>query len=215
MNYTFLVPFIILLMAIIICDKKYAMLRDSTKLTIHKPYSWSRVQMAWWTLIILSSFVAILWQNSVAPVFDESVLILLGISAGTIATARVIDISDDTAEGIFRHQDSIGKNFFLDILCDESGVSIHRFQTLLFNLVFGCWFIIEVNAGLNKCFSKECANEIMPIILPNNLILLALSSAMYVLLKSTENRILKDASSNNDLPDTVPDESISSTIAQG
>ena len=215
MTYTFLLPFATMLFVIIYFDKKYAMLRDSTKAATHKPYSWSRVQMAWWTLLILSSFIAILCQNGVAPEMDESSLILLGISVATTATARMIDISDETKEGVIRHQDSFGKNFFLDILSDEGGVSIHRFQTLVFNLAFGVWFIAEVNIGLHTCTTEACSNAIIPIISPNNLILLGLSSATYAALKSTENKIPTVATIHNDEPDTVPDEAIITTIAQG
>ena len=81
----FLIVFVALTVAIYYCDKKYAMLRDTSTLII-KPFSLSRVQMAWWTLIVLSSFITILIVLHQAPNLRESTLILLGISSATRAT---------------------------------------------------------------------------------------------------------------------------------
>ena len=215
MNYTFWIPFAVLLFSTIICDKKYGMLRDITKATVHKPYSWSRVQMAWWTLIILSSFIAILWQNGKAPDLHSSILILLGISAATTASARMIDIADEEKPGTIRHQDNFGKNFFLDILSDENGVSIYRFQTLIFNATNGGWMIAQVLANLHTCQTGDCINEIIPLVTNNNLILLGLSSATYAILKSTENKSTSAVLTTKEEADTVPDEAMNSTIAQG
>jgi hypothetical protein len=114
-------------------------------------------------------------------------VILLGISAATTATARVIDISDK--EKFNRtHQDDFGKNFFIDILSDQNGVSVHRFQTIVFNAVFGIWFIGEVLVHLKPEILQANIDLIMPPISNNNLILLGLSSATYAALKMTENR---------------------------
>ena len=184
-TYQFWVIFLVLLIAIIYFDKKYCMLRDVSKVNAHPPYSWARVQLAWWTTIVLSAFVCIFWSTGVAAQLNKSTVILLGISAATTTTARLVDMSDMEKMDYSRHQDSFGKNFLLDILSDQTGVSVHRFQTLIFNIVFGVWFIITVLKGLNAGVD---ANAIMPVIEDNNLILLGLSSATYVALKITENK---------------------------
>jgi len=180
------------------------MLRDISKAGSHQPYSWARVQLAWWTVIVLSSFVAILWGKGIAATLNSSTVILLGISAATTATARVIDMSDQEKSN-WRHQDDFGKNFLLDILSDNNGVSVHRFQTVVFNVVFGVWFIRAVlnnlvidcgayiaDAGLLKLCKSDTINYIMPPITDNNLILLGLSSATYAALKMTENSAAKN-----------------------
>jgi hypothetical protein len=129
-----LANFAVLVTAVIYFDRKYCMLRDMTTANLHQPYSWSRVQLAWWSVIILSCFITIIIMKGAAPTLDISTVILLGISAATTATAKAIDISDaEKNEGI-RHQDDFGKNFFLDILSDGT-VSVHRFQTIVFNCV--------------------------------------------------------------------------------
>jgi hypothetical protein len=188
MIYQFWIIFAILFFSILIFDKKYCMLRDISKSAGHQPYSWSRVQLAWWTVIVLTSFITIiLVEKGIAPTLNSSTVILLGISAATTATARVIDISDK--EKFNRtHQDDFGKNFFIDILSDQNGVSVHRFQTIVFNAVFGIWFIGEVLVHLKPEILQANIDLIMPPISNNNLILLGLSSATYAALKMTENR---------------------------
>jgi hypothetical protein len=227
MIYQFWIVFAILLFAIIIFDKKYCMLRDISKAPGHQPYSWSRVQLAWWTIIILSSFIAIIWGKGAAPTLNSSTVILLGISAATTATARVIDISDRD-KLIRMHQDDFGRNFFLDILSDQNGVSVHRFQTIVFNGVFGMWFIHAVlnnltndcsiytqDAHLLELCLKDKINYIIPPISDNNLILLGLSSATYAALKMTENRANEKTATPEEQPETVADEANNTTIAQG
>ncbi len=178
---------VLLLMAIIIIffDRKYAMLRDTSSAT-KKPYSYSRVQLAWWTVIVLSSFIAIFIVKCDAPTMERSQLILLGISTVTIASARLIDNSDEKNPAVlYRNQDSESENFMLDILSDENGVSIPRFQAVVFNLVFGIWFMIKVMHNIDVVAD---ASMIMPVLSDNNLILLGLSSGTYAALKATENK---------------------------
>ena len=117
MLYPFWITAGLLIAIVIFFDKKYCMLRDSSKASSHQPYSWSRVQLVWWTVIILSSLITVLLVKGTAPTLDISSVILLGISAATTATARVIDLSEQQTQGLIRHQDDFGKNFFLDILC--------------------------------------------------------------------------------------------------
>jgi len=227
MIYQFWIIFAILFFSVLVFDKKYCMLRDISKATQHQPYSWSRVQFAWWTVIVLSSFITILWVKHIAPTFHSSTVILLGISAATTATARIIDISDQEKFS-WTMQDDFGKNFFRDILSDQNGVSVHRFQTVVFNIVFGIWFIHAVlnnldidcsaytqDAHLHEMCLKDTVNYIMPPISDNNLILLGLSSATYATLKMTENKSSAKAETTDAQPETVPDEANVATIARG
>ena len=69
-------------------------------------------------------------------------------------------------------------------MSDEVNVNMHRFQTVIFNAVFGIWF---VNSVLTS-FLTANVDMIMPVITMNNLILLGLSSATYAALKTTENK---------------------------
>lgn len=185
-------------------DQKYGMLRDSS-LAAKKPFSFARVQLAWWTTIVLASFISVMLCKHAIPTFDSSTLVLLGISVATTGAARVIDQSDQSNPAIVRGQNQPGENLFLDILSDGTGVNIHRFQTVVFNLVFGVWFIAAVLRNLPQCpaihctdlmtcincsadASKAAYNFIIPRICDNNLILLGLSAGTYAALKTTENK---------------------------
>jgi len=225
MVFQFWALFAILTACVVFCDRKFNMLRDLSKAS-PRPYSWSRVQLAWWTILILTAFVSIMLQTGHAPNLHHSTLVLLGISAGTTAAARVIDLNDQQNSLVFRHQDIKTSNFFLDILSDQNGVSIQRFQSLIFNAVFGIWFIASVLGNLgdpNFClgdFAKgdpnlaQCllhsTDFLIPIVSDNNLILLGLSSATYAALKITENK----GTASETLNEKVVDEALN-TPAQG
>lgn len=180
----FWIVFLVLLFLVIYFNTKYSLLKDLSTAD-HKPYSFSRVQLAWWSVIILSSLITILFFKGIIPTFDTSTIILLGISAATTATGRIIDDSDKS-KGILRIQNQNSDNFILDILSDSNGVSIHRFQTVIFNLSFGIWFICTVLYNLNHFTGS--VNNIIPVMVENNLILLGLSSGTYAAIKTTENK---------------------------
>jgi hypothetical protein len=192
--------------AIIYCDFKFGMLRDSSIAT-PKPFSYSRVQLAWWTTVVFSSIISILFLHKGLPVIYNSTLYLLGISSATITLAKVIDTSDALNTNSLRHQDSSsGINFLVDILSDENGISIHRFQAVLFNLLFGGWFIYNVIYNL----SLQNIDNIIPDIQANYLVLLSLSSATYAAIKTSENKVKV----SNDQPEFIS-ETKETKVAQG
>lgn len=225
MVFQFWAIFVLLTAGVVICDRKFNMLRDISKAS-PRPFSWSRVQLAWWTVIILSSFTTIILQTGHAPNLHSSTLVLLGISVGTTTVARVIDMADEQNPLVYRHQDVKTINFFLDILTDQNGVSIQRFQTLIFSVVFGIWYLASVMGNLgdpNFCLNDfpkgdpalaQCllhsTDFIIPIVSDNNLILLGLSSATYAALKITENK----GRASEALSEKVADEALN-TPAQG
>lgn len=211
MTYQFWLPFVLLAALILFFDRRYGTLRDTSAAT-PPPYSWARVQLAWWTVIILSSLIAIVWKDMQVtppgnlPTLHYSTLVLLGISASTIAVARTIDMTDvNTAAA--RHQNQPRQGLFTDIISDQDGISIHRLQAVVFNALFGIWFIGSVIYNLQAYPNNDfCAvyaagsqtaadckliplDYIMPVITDNNLILLGLSSATYAAMKTTENKL--------------------------
>jgi hypothetical protein len=168
------------------------------------------LQLLWWTFIVFASFITIAIASGQIPTFDSSTIILLGIGVVTTAGARMTDISDqnkyeadmakaqvEQAKGIPTampeplNKDHQTEGFWLDILSDKNGVSIHRLQALVFNLVFGLWFIYQSVIhlkGVNAHTTMDVLNKIIPVIGQNNLILLGLSAGTYVALKTTENK---------------------------
>ncbi|MDP2889215.1 MAG: hypothetical protein Q8P34_09680 [Bacteroidota bacterium] len=166
---------------------KHGILLDESTRKTKKPYSYSRTQLTWWTVIILSGFVTVILKYQEIPTLTEGILILLGISAATSMAARITDNSDqDQTNTKNLIQNLPGDNFLIDILSDSSGVSIHRLQAVLFNLVIGFWFIQKTLANIADP-TLNMAN-ILPDIETNNLILMGLSAGTYAALKTTENK---------------------------
>lgn len=139
-----------------------------------KPYSLSRTQLAWWSIIILTSFIFLICVTGELYTITGSAVILLGISAATSAAGKIIDNSDKIAE---RHVDHPSEGFFIDLLSDAGGVGIHRFQSVAFNIVIGLYFLYEVVVNLH-----------MPEIDSSLLTLMGISSGTYALLKANENK---------------------------
>jgi hypothetical protein len=209
----FWIAFVGLLLIVIYFDRKYSLLRDLSTAD-KKPYSFSRVQLAWWSVIVLASIISIVASQKGIPDLDWSTLVLLGISSATTVTANLIDVSDQQNPDITRTQDDGGQSFLLDILSDSKGVSIHRLQTVVFNLTIGIWFIGAVTNDLAHYAGN--INLIIPRLTQNDLILLGLSSGTYAALKSTENKSNPVPQSSDAQPDTVSDEALGNdTGAEG
>ncbi|PSK91151.1 hypothetical protein [Taibaiella chishuiensis] len=202
--------FALLLFLAILLQKKFSIICDTSANT-PKTYSYSRLQLLWWTFIVFASFITILLASGQVPVFDPSTIILLGIGAATSASARLIDISDqqqydaeqarvqaakaagatEVPEPKTLNKDFASQGFWLDILSDRNGVSIHRLQAVLFNLVFGIWFIYQSVLHLKGVTTQTPAttlNSIIPVIKEYNLVLLGLSAGTYAVIKTTENK---------------------------
>lgn len=142
-------------------------------------YSFGRTQLLWWTIIILSCFSIYYGIHGDVKQLNPSSLILLGISLGTTTAAKIIDNTEINSDNVMRHQEKKShekKGFFHDILSDKNGISVHRFQAFIFNLIFGLMFIIQ--------FASKCKYVDFG---PMELTLMGISSAAYVGLKMNEN----------------------------
>lgn len=180
--------FIVLSAIIVILNAKYGMLHDDSILEKRKPYSYSRSQLAFWTVIVLTGFVTIIIKTGNIPDLNQNVLILLGLSSVTTVTARLTDVSDKTKlPPSDLTQNMPGKNFIIDIISDSKGVSITRLQAVIFNLVIGFWFISKTMSNI-FAYPAIDINLILPDPQMNNLILMGLSSGTYIAMKTTENK---------------------------
>lgn len=149
-------------------------------------YSLSRVQMAWWTMIVICCYIA-LWSDSgiLVPLSGDT-LILIGISAGTAAAAQTIDIgkirvleqSGRSEQTQIRAAIHTNQTFLFQILSDENGINIQRFQSVVFTLFIGIFFVFEVITKFE-----------MPDLDPGILGLMGISSATYAGLKTNEGKI--------------------------
>ncbi len=149
-----------------------------------KHYSLSRVQLLWWTVIILCCFSVKFGSTMKIPELNESILFLLGIGTGTITVAKLMSDSKKSKESPTTEEEEFdftnqSNGLLYDILDDGSGVSIHRFQAVLFNLVFGFTF-------LNQFFADM--QYVMPYFSNEQLSLLGISSSTYLLMKNSETK---------------------------
>lgn len=168
----------VILLTFAIAIARTNVLKDKSD-AVRKPYSFSRSQFAWWTVIIACCFVGVYGVDGILPDLNATCLVLLGLGVGTTAVAAGVDASQD-AENPHRHQDDPSQGFLIDILSDDSGVSMHRLQAVIFNLIFGLLFISEL-------VLHETAKGTLPEFKPYALGLMGISSAGYLYMKSREN----------------------------
>jgi hypothetical protein len=102
-------------------------------------YSLSRTQLLYWTVIFCVTYLYICNETGALPDIPGSLLAILGISAATMATGKVIENDQKTKTEIDPKAHSEG--FFHDILSDRSSINIQRLQNVLFNILFGLIFI--------------------------------------------------------------------------
>ena len=171
------------------------------------PYSYSRSQLLWWTLIILSCYVFFFGVTGELVPFNFTSVLLLGFGALVYSSGKVIDnMQIDKGRGD-RNQDlgaqnKEAPNFIKDILSDDNGISIHRFQAVVFNLVFGIGFI--------GFFIKNLLNQKYPLVdfTEWQFALIGISSATYLGLKATENKDADKRFKTNSLFGTLSSESV-------
>lgn len=125
-----------------------------------KAYSLARVQGAWWFFIILASYLLIgMITGDFSTSITGTVLILLGISVGTVVASGVIDAGKDGAAAAGAAPApgapavappaapppaAPNEYWWLDILSDANGVSFPRFQNAVWTLVLGIIFATQV-----------------------------------------------------------------------
>lgn len=141
------------------------------------PYSLAKIQLAWWTFIILSSYFIIYCATGIMADLSTTSLALLGISAGTTALSGLIS-PPTTPAGQPTTAPQASRGWVRDILSDEHGISIHRLQKVVIALIMGFFFVHSVYLTVT-----------MPVWTTNQTLLLAVSSATYLGLKWQQSRL--------------------------
>ncbi|MBD2519678.1 hypothetical protein H6G93_32910 [Nostoc sp. FACHB-973] len=138
------------------------------------PFSLSVSQLAFWTLIIFGSYMIIYGiTGDYTNILNQQSLVLLGINSVTAFGSSLIDGQgdDNKRKGTQR----ISEGFFQDILSDINGVNFHRFQTFIWTVAIGIFFVWEV-----------AKNMAMPEFDETLLTLQGISSATYLGLRGQE-----------------------------
>jgi len=127
---------------------------------IHRPpLSLARSQMALWLFVTISCFLFIWIVSGSVSSINETALILLGISSATFLGAAIIESNDHSGEAnpastsstAFNSQQKARKKeqgALMQLLSDNNGVSLHRFQIFSWTLVLVCIFLFEVFKNL-------------------------------------------------------------------
>lgn len=147
---------IVLLIAVIVMGKCSGLLRDlpskqpagAAAQTIvqanMRPFSLGRMQMAFWFVLATGAYTYIwLRTGDITGTIPDSILTLMGISAGTTVLGAVVDSNSPA-----KLQETASGSFFTDILSDGDGISFHRFQMLVWTIILGGIFIKQVTATL-------------------------------------------------------------------
>lgn len=166
---------IVLFVLFFILVKKTGIIKGENIKGDQNVYSLSRAQLAFWTFIIIFSFLYVYAVTGEITPITSSTLVLLSISMTTTAGATIIDSSrpGGSVGGVSKSQ-----GFLKDIISDCNGVSIHRFQMVVWTVILGVFFIRSVFSNLS-----------MPQINDSMLVLMGISSGTYVGLKIPEKTI--------------------------
>jgi hypothetical protein len=144
------------------------------------PFSLTKVQFGLWTVII-SSFYIYLTLCKVfcaAAQINQTALALMGIFAGTAVASSFMD-KNEMNDNRPRHQNSPSQGFFIDILSDDNGISLHRFQNLAWTIIAIIVYLYKTSVITAGCELPELSNTLLA--------LTGLSSATYLALKVKEN----------------------------
>jgi hypothetical protein len=157
-----------------------------------RPYSYARVQMFWWSIIIISCYgTFFVLYHRLIPL-SPTCIILLGGSLAVQVFGKSIDnsqkekdkeLSEELNNNLTtRHQDlHESKGLLIDILSDENGISMHRLQSVTFNIIYGLGFIGYFITAIN------CTQYPFVEFEGWQLTLLGISAGGYLGLKASEN----------------------------
>ena len=131
--------------------RRTALLRDRGEAAAGTagPYSLARFQLAFWLFLVVAAYVFIWMITGELDTITGSVLALLGIGSGTALGAALIDQgkADAAAAGAAPRaprQGIVSRGFVKDVLSDEKGISLYRFQLFVWTLVLGVIFCASV-----------------------------------------------------------------------
>jgi len=162
--------------------KAAAMQRKSKwKLTNNDaPFDLTKVQFGIWTVIISAVYIYLsLFKGDCADGgINKTALLLMGIFAGTAVTGTLID-KKEINDSRPRHQNRPSQGFFVDILSDENGISLHRFQNFAWTVIAVIVYLYKVTLIRSGCNLPELSDTL--------LVLTGISSATYLVMKTQEN----------------------------
>lgn len=191
--FAWLLLYAIIVGAFVVLAIKSNMLRDCD----NGPYSLAQTQLAFWTILIIGSFIYTLILTDIASSINSSILFLLGISITTNGTAVYMDYYKKKKDNL-KVNPKRSKGFLTDILGDGNTIVVQRVQNAAWTLVLGLYLIYYT-----------ISNKTLPTYPDVLLYLTGVSSLGYVAAKPTENRT-PDSDCPPETPAVVPTHPVTS-----
>jgi hypothetical protein len=165
-------------------DANVAKLQQRSKFQLPKsrgPFSLAKTQFAGWTVIIASSYIYLsLCKGDCADAaISKTALVLMGIGTGILTAAAIMD-KREMQENRPRHQNRPSRGFFVDILSDENGISIHRFQNFVWTAIAMIVYVNKVAHVENGCILPELSDTLLA--------LTGISGVTFLTMRATENK---------------------------
>lgn len=195
----------VIMIGAVMLAKRSEILRDKTTDlsgdVSRKPYSLSRVQLFVWTLIVACTFIlGCAYKGTFTGIINNTALILMGISLATTVGGSIVDSTVSGSgnsivakEVLMNNTQRTQASLVVDVLSDSRGVSVHRFQAVVFNVIFAAIFLYKfARTGEFPEFGEQ------------ELTLMGISQAGYVGLKANEKPTPNEYSSTTPRPDEVP-----------
>lgn len=145
------------------------------------PFNLTNVQFGIWTVIISSVYIYLsLFKGDCADTnINKTALVLMGIFAGTAVAGKLID-KNEISDNRPRHQNRPSQGFFIDILSDANGISLHRFQNFAWTIIAVIVYLYKVTLIKSGCDLPELSDTLLA--------LTGISSATYLVMKTQENQ---------------------------
>lgn len=182
------------------------------KVSKKSPYSLAKTQFAGWTVIIASSYIYLsLTKGDCADAaINKTALVLMGIGTGILTASAIMD-KREALENRQRHQNRPTRGFFTDILSDENGISIHRFQNFVWTSIAMIVYVMKVAHVQSGCQMPELSDTLLA--------LTGISGVTFLTMRASENKPATEETpetappANSGVTMTIPAEVVSSTAA--
>jgi len=173
--------------------KKLKRLQHVPLLNRNSPYSLAKAQFAGWTVVIASSYIYLsLCKGDCATAgINKTALVLMGIGAGIVTATTIMD-KREMLDNRPRHQNRPSRGFFVDILSDENGISIHRFQNFVWTVIAMIVYTMKVAHVQNGCVLPELSDTLLA--------LTGISGVTFLTLRATENKPVAEGSAKGTTP---------------
>lgn len=120
---------------------------------------------------------------------EQNSACIAGIFSGTAVASSFID-KREWQQGVARYQDRPSQGFFTDILSDENGISMHRFQSFAWTLIAMTVYLYKLDKVQVGCVLPELSDTLLS--------LTGISNATYLVLRTKENDRLDDQAGKQD-----------------